>query len=172
MDFSPVKKFCDDWGVNYTLVETDIGQIVFDERGEKNPCSLCAKMRKGALNDMVEKLGCNKIALGHNRDDIVETFLMALFYEGRIGCFAPVTYLDRKKITSIRPLAYVPEADVIGFANKYSLPVVKNKCPADGNTTREDVKNMVKEYRKKFDHFDSKIFGAIQRADINGWGKE
>jgi tRNA(Ile)-lysidine synthase TilS/MesJ len=82
-----------------------------------------------------------------------------------------VTYLDRKKITSIRPLAYVPEADVIGFANKYSLPVVKNKCPADGNTTREDVKNMVKEYRKKFDHFDSKIFGAIQRADINGWGK-
>ncbi len=171
MDFSPIKKFCDEWEVNYTLVETDIGQIVFGERKEKNPCSLCAKMRKGALNDMVEKLGCNKIALGHNRDDIVETFLMALFYEGRVGCFAPVTYLDRKKITSIRPLAYVPEVDIIGFANKYSLPVVKNKCPADGNTKREEVKNMVKEYRKKFDHFDSKIFGAIQRADINGWGK-
>ena len=171
MDFSPVEEYCRSYNVNYTVVHTDIGEIIFDARKEKNPCSLCAKMRKGALNDMVEKLGCNKIALGHNRDDVVETMLMSLFYEGRISCFAPVTYLDRKKITSIRPLAYVPEVDIIGFANKYSLPVVKNKCPADGNTKREEVKNMVKEYRKKFDHFDSKIFGAIQRADINGWGK-
>ena len=169
MDFSPVEAYCREYNVNYTIVHTDIGEIIFKERREKNPCSLCAKMRKGALNDMVEKLGSNKIALGHNKDDVVETMLMSLFYEGRISCFSPVTYLDRKKITSIRPLIYAPESDVKGFARRYSLPVVKNLCPADGNTKREEMKEMVREYRKKFDCFDSKIFGAIQRAGINGW---
>ncbi len=172
MDFSPITNFCREQGVNYTVVETDIGEIIFNERKEKNPCSLCANMRKGALNDMVEKLGCNKIALGHNKDDVIETFLMSLFYEGRINCFSPVTYLDRKKITSIRPLVYVPEAEIIGFSKKYSLPVVKNKCPADGKTKREDIKNMMREYRSIFSCFDNKIFGAIQRAGINGWAKD
>ena len=167
MDFSPGEEYCRGYDVNYTVVHTDIGEIIFDARREKNPCSLCAKMRKGALNDMVEKLGCSKIALGHNKDDVVETMLMSLFYEGRISCFSPVTYLDRKKITSIRPLIYAPEADVRGFARRYCL--VKNLCPADGNTKREEMKEMVREYRRKFDCFDNKIFGAIQRAGINGW---
>ena len=169
MDFSAVSEFCREQNVNYTVVETDIGEIIFDARQEKNPCSLCAKMRKGALNDAVDRLGCNKVALGHNRDDVIETLLMSLFYEGRINCFSPVTYLDRKKITSIRPLIYVPEGEVKGFANRYELPVVKNKCPADGHTTREEIKDLVKMHRKKIKDFDSIVFGAIRRSDIRGW---
>lgn len=169
MDFSPVRKFCNDIGVNYTIVDTDIGQIIFDERKEKNPCALCAKMRKGALNTKVEELGCNKIALGHNKDDVIETFLMALLYEGRIHCFSPYTYLSRRKIASIRPLIYVPERDVKGFANREGLPVVKNKCRADGNTTREEIKNMVKKLSKRYDHFEDRTFNAIKRSYIEGW---
>lgn len=171
MDFSPVKELCDSIGVDYYVVETDIGEIIFNERGEKNPCSLCAKMRKGALNDKIEELGCNKVALGHNRDDVVETLLMALLYEGRIYTFSPVTYLDRKKITSIRPLIYVPEKDIKGFAGKECLPVVKNKCPADGNTRREDMKERIAEMREDFDHLDEKLFGAVQRSAIQGWNR-
>lgn len=169
MDFSPVKRFCDDLGVNYTVVETDIGEIIFDARKEKNPCALCAKMRKGALNDMVEKLGCNKIALGHNRDDVAETLLMSLFYEGRIHCFSPKTYLSRKNISSIRPMMYVPEKEVIGFARQNNLPVVKNKCKADGNTKRELIKNFIKEQSKVFPNFEENIFGAIRRSQLEGW---
>ena len=172
MDFSPVRKLCDELEVNYTVVETDISEIIFELRKEKNPCALCAKLRKGALNNKVEELGCNKIALGHNRDDVIETLFMSLFHEGRLNCFAPVTFLDRKKITSIRRLIYVPEMEIKGFARKYELPVVKNKCPADGNTKREEIKGMIVEYRKKFDHFDEKVFGAIQRSTFEGWNKE
>ncbi len=169
MDFSPVREFCDKIGVHYTIVETDIGQIIFDERKEKNPCALCAKMRKGALNSKVDELGCNKIALGHNRDDVIETFLMALLYEGRIHCFSPYTYLSRRKIASIRPLIYVPERDVKGFAKREGLPVVKNKCRADGNTSREEIKNMVKKLGKRYDHFEDRTFNAIKRSYIEGW---
>jgi tRNA(Ile)-lysidine synthase TilS/MesJ len=169
MDFSPVQKFCDELGVNYTIVHTDIGQIVFDERKEKNPCALCAKLRKGALNDMVEKLGCNKIALGHNKDDVIETLFMSLFYEGRIHCFSPKTFLSKRKIESIRPLIYVPEGEVKGFAVKNNLPVVKNKCKADGNTKREEIKGFIKEQAKKYDNFEEIIFGAIKRSELEGW---
>ena len=169
MDFSPIEKFCNELGVNYSIVNTDIGEIVFEARKEKNPCALCAKMRKGALNTKVEDLGCNKIALGHNRDDVIETFLMALIFEGRIHCFSPYTYLSRKKITSIRPLIYVPEKDVIGFANKYNLPIVKNKCSVDGNTKREEIKNIVKEFASKYDHFEERTFNAIKRSYLEGW---
>lgn len=169
MDFSPVKKLCDEIGVKYTVVKTDIGEIIFDARKEKNPCSLCAKMRKGALNDAVENLGCNKIALGHNRDDVIETFFMAMFYEGRIYTFSPVTFLDRKKLYSIRPLMYVPEKDIIGFARKENIPIVKNKCPVDGKTKREDMKNFIREQSLKYDNFDEKIFGAIKRSGIGNW---
>ena len=169
MDFSPVQELCDKIGVNYTVVKTDIGEIIFDARKEKNPCSLCAKMRKGALNDAVESLGCNKIALGHNRDDVIETFFMAMFYEGRIYTFSPVTFLDRKKIHSIRPLMYVPEKDIKAFVKKENIVVVKNKCPVDGQTKREDIKNFIHEQALKYDHFDEKIFGAIKRSGIGGW---
>lgn len=172
MDFTPVREFCEHLGVEYHVVETDIGEIIFGERREKNPCSLCAKMRKGALHDKLEQLGCNKVALGHNRDDVIETLLMALLYEGRIYTFSPVTYLDRKKITSIRPMIYVPEKEIIGFAKAESLPVVKNKCPADGNTKREDMKKRINELKKDFDHLDEKLLGAVQRSFIPGWQTE
>ncbi|MCI8806073.1 MAG: tRNA 2-thiocytidine biosynthesis protein TtcA [Clostridiales bacterium] len=160
MDFSPIQKLCDNIDVKYTLIETDIGEIIFNARKEKNPCSLCSKMRKGALNDAVEGVGFNKVALGHNRDDVIETFFMSMFYEGRIYTFSPVTFLDRKKIYSIRPLMYVPEKELIGFARKEELPVVKNKCPADGETKRENIKNFVREQSLNYDHFEEKIFGG------------
>jgi len=169
MDFSPIQSLCDEIGVRYTIVKTDIAEIIFDGRKEKNPCSLCAKMRKGALNDMAESLGCNKIALGHNRNDIIETLFMSMFYEGRIYTFSPVTFLDRKKIYSIRPLMYVPEKEIIGFVKKENIVVVKNKCPVDGYTKREDIKNFVKEQGLKYDHFEEKIFGAVKRAGIGTW---
>lgn len=169
MDYSPIQRFCDEIGVNYSVVDTDIGEIVFDARQEKNPCALCAKMRKGALNTKVDELGCNKIALGHNRDDVIETFLMALLFEGRIHCFSPNTYLSRRKISSIRPLIYVPEKDVVGFARKYELPIVKNKCKVDGKTKREEIKNLMKEFEAKYDHFEERTFNAIKRSAIEGW---
>lgn len=172
MDFTPVREFCEGLGVEYHVVETDIGEIIFKERKEKNPCSLCAKMRKGALHDRLEQLGCNKVALGHNRDDVIETLFMALLYEGRIYTFRPVTHLDRKKITSIRPMIYVPEKEIIGFARAEKLPIVKNKCPADGNTHRQDMKNRIASLKKDFDHLDKKLLGAIQRSFIPGWQTE
>ena len=146
--YDDIEAFCNQIGVGYTVVHTDIGQIIFHERKEKNPCSLCAKMRKGALNDMAEKLGCNKVALGHNKDDIVETFFMSLFYEGRINCFAPVSFLDRKQIYSIRPLMYVPEPEIKGFIQKSGLAIVKNPCLVDRSTKRQETKELLAELSK------------------------
>ena len=171
-DFSPVKNLCSDLDITYTIVKTDIGRVIFDERKEKNPCSLCSKMRKGALHDEAVKRNCNKIALGHNRDDVIETFFMSLFYEGRINTFTPVTYLDRKDIYSIRPLMYVPEQDIISFIKKNEITIVKSPCPVDGHTKREEIKNFVHENRKNYLSFDKKIFGAIQRSDLKGYKKE
>ena len=172
MDFSPIQRLCDEIGVNYSIVETDIGQIIFDERKEENPCALCSKMRKGALNTKAEELGCNKVALGHNKDDVIETFLMALLYEGRLHCFSPCTFLSRRRITSIRPLIYVPERDVKGLAGREGLPVVKNKCRADGNTAREEMKKMIRELSLKYDHFEDRTFNAIKRSYLEGWRVE
>ena len=143
MDFTEVKKFCEDLKIDYHIIDTEIKEIVFDIRKEKNPCSLCAKMRKGAFNEKAKELNCNKIAYAHNMDDVSETLMMSLIYEGRINCFEPVTYLDRMDLTLIRPLLFSPEKDVKGFANKYNLPVVKSTCPADGNTKREYTKNLL-----------------------------
>lgn len=169
MDLSPAEGFARERNIPFYIRHTDIGQIIFDERKEKNPCALCSKMRKGALYDEAVSLGCNKTALGHNRDDVIETFFMSLFYEGRIHTFSPVTYLSRRNITAIRPLLYAPECDVKGFANMYGLPVVKNKCRADGNTKRESIKNFIKEQRVLYDRFDEKTLGAIKRAGLDGW---
>ncbi len=169
MNFDSVKELCDKIGVGYTVVDTDIAEIIFEARKEKNPCSLCAKMRKGALNDAAQKLNCNKVALGHNRDDIIETFFMSMFYEGRIHTASPVTYLDRKKIKSIRPLIYVPEKDIKAFVKTEGINVVKNKCPADGNTKREFIKNFIKQQAKVYDNFETIVFGAIKRSSIVGW---
>jgi tRNA(Ile)-lysidine synthase TilS/MesJ len=168
-NYDDIQHFCDEIGVNYTVVNTDIGQIIFEERKEKNPCSLCAKMRKGALNDMAEQLNCNKVALGHNKDDIVETFFMSLFYEGRIHCFSPVSFLDRKQIYSIRPLMYVPEPEIKGFIQKSGISIVKNPCIADGNTKRQETKQLLYSLSKDYKNLQEKVFGAIQRSDIKGW---
>ncbi len=168
-NYDDIQSFCNKIGVPYTVVHTDIGQIIFDERKEKNPCSLCAKMRKGALNDMAEQLNCNKVALGHNKDDVTETFIMSLFYEGRIHCFSPVSFLDRKQIYSIRPLIYVPESDIKSFIQKSNISIVKNACLADGNTKRQETKELLYHLSKNYNQLQQKIFGAIQRSDIKGW---
>lgn len=170
--YDDIQELCDKIGVHYTVVKTDIGQIVFHERKEPNPCSLCAKMRKGALNDAAEKLGCNKVALGHNKDDVVETFFMSLFYEGRINCFAPVSYLDRKKLYSIRPLMYVPEGEAKSFVVKSQTNIVKNPCLADGNTKRQETKELLAELSKNYDNLQEKVFGAIKRSNLKGWNGE
>ena len=170
--YDDIQALCDSIGVPYTVVNTDIGQIIFEERKEKNPCSLCAKMRKGALNTKAEELGCNKVALGHNKDDVVETFFMSLFYEGRINCFAPVSYLDRSKLYSIRPLMYVPEWECRSFVTKSGIDIVKNPCLADGNTKRQETKELLAELSKNYDNLQEKVFGAIKRSQIKGWNGE
>ena len=144
-DVAPIRELCEQMQVPYTVVKTDIAQIIFEERKESNPCSLCAKMRKGALNEAIKKTGCNKVAYAHHKDDIVETMLLSLIFEGRFHSFSPKTYLDRMDLTVIRPLMYVGEADIKGFMNKYHLPVVKSPCPADGYTKREYAKNLVRQ---------------------------
>ncbi|GMQ57047.1 tRNA 2-thiocytidine(32) synthetase TtcA [Vallitalea sediminicola] len=168
-DLTGIKNLCTELDINYTVVDTDIGEIIFNERKEKNPCSLCAKMRKGALNEMADKLGCNKIALGHHKEDIVETMMMSLFFEGRFYTFSPVTYLDRMKLYSIRPLMYVAEKDIIGFKNKYNLPVVKSPCPADGNTKREYMKNLLSNLEKENPGLGQRLYRSIESSDIKGW---
>ena len=141
--YEDLERFFDELDIEFHIVKTDIGDIVFKIRNESNPCALCSKMRKGAINPYAKKLGCNKIALGHNKDDLIETMLMSLIYEGRINTFKPISYLDRTDITVIRPLLFIDECDVQGFANSYPLPVIKSKCPADGNTKREYAKNLM-----------------------------
>lgn len=169
--YDGIQALCDEIGVHYTVVHTNIGPIIFEERKEKNPCSLCAKMRKGALNDEAEKLGCNKVALGHNKDDVVETFFMSLLYEGRINCFSPVSFLDRKKIYSIRPLMYVPENEAKSYIVNSGIKIVKNPCLVDGKTKRQETKELLALLSKDFDNLQGKAFGAIQRSDIKGWKK-
>lgn len=171
LDFSKIEALCRELDVRYDIIKTDIGKIIFEDRKESNPCSLCAKMRKGALNDAIKELGCNKAAYAHHKDDVVETMMMSLIYEGRFHTFRPVTYLDRTQITVIRPLIYMNEADVIGFVNKYNVPVVKSPCPADGHTKRETVKNMVQEINREAPGVKERMFTAIINGNIDGWNK-
>ncbi|WP_317856190.1 tRNA 2-thiocytidine biosynthesis TtcA family protein [Chakrabartyella piscis] len=170
--FDGIAALCAEIGVSYHVVNTEIGNIIFYERKEKNPCSLCAKMRKGALNDKAKELGCNKIALGHNKDDVVETFFMSLFYEGRINCFAPVSYLDRMDLYSIRPLMYVPEWEAKSFIVKSGIDIVKNPCLVDGNTKRQETKDLLEILGKDYDNLQEKVFGAIKRSNLKGWNGE
>jgi len=168
-DFSDVQRYCDELNVRYTIVKTDIGEIVFDIRKESNPCSLCAKMRKAALNTKAKELGCNKIAYGHSKDDVVHTFFMSLFFESRINTFRPVTYLDRMDLTLIRPLIYAPENEIQSFVKHIGVQVVKSPCPAAGYTKREEMKDFVKAQMKKYRDFDNTVFSAITRSEIPGW---
>ena len=169
MDFAPVAELCDTLGVPYNRLKTDIKEVVFDVRKEDNPCSLCAKMRRGALCTALSERGITKLALGHHFDDVVETYMLSLFYEGRISCFSPVTYLDRADITLIRPLLYVPEHYVRSFAKRHELPIVHNPCPADGNTKRQEIKDLLKSLEKTMPGVRERIFGAMQRYPLEGW---
>lgn len=167
-NYSCIADFCKNIGVNYHVEKTHIGEIVFDIRQEKNPCSLCARMRRGALYNSATELGCNKISLGHNYDDVVETFIMNLFTEGRIGCFSPATYLEDREIHIIRPLVLAPER-AVKKASK-NLSVVKSVCPADGHTNRQKTKLFIAEMERQEHGFKDRIFGAMQRSGIDGWG--
>ncbi len=171
LDFTAVASLCEKLEINYTIVESEIAEIVFEHRKESNPCSLCAKMRKGAFNTKAKELGCNKEAYAHHYDDVIETLLMSLIYEGRIHCFSPVTYLDRSDITLIRPLIYVEEADIKGFRNAYQLPVVKNPCPVDGYTKREYIKQLIKTLGAESPGLRERLFHAVQNSGIQGWNK-
>ena len=171
IDFSKIAEICEKKNIPYSVIPTEISQIIFEDRKETTPCSLCAKLRKGALNTFAKENGCNKIAYAHHKDDIVETMMMSLIYEGRIHTFAPVTYLDRMDLTVIRPLMYVNEADIIGFANKYELPVLKSPCPADGYTKRQYIKDMLRELNHENPGVKNRMFTAIQDSKIQGWPK-
>lgn len=172
MSFDAVADLCRDLEVLYTRISVPVYQIVFEERKEKNPCSLCAKLRRGSLNTALKDLGISKIALGHHFDDAVETMLMNLLFEGRIGCFQPVTYLDRSGITQIRPLLYCHEDEVRRAAAKLKLPVVQNPCPANGSTRRQEVKELLIQLEERYPNLRQKIFGAMQRYPLYGWNLE
>ena len=169
MDFAPVADRCRELGVPYDVVHTDVREVVFDERREKNPCSLCVKLRKGAFHDRLKELGANKAALGHHMDDAVETFLMSLIYEGRISCFEPVTVMDRSGITQIRPMLYAEEKRIVGLARKYDFPVVASTCPMDKTSKRAQVKEYMYQLSRERRDFKIKTFRAMQRLPLPGW---
>lgn len=169
IDLSPVSRLCEDIGVEYTVENTYIGEIVFDARQEKNPCSLCANLRRGALNTTALRLGCNKVALAHNRDDVIETLLLSTFYEGRIHSFSPVTYLDRKGIYVIRPLIYVEEKQIKAFVRENSLQIIHNPCTANGHTKRQYIKELIMDLSVENREIKNNIFGAIKRSGLDGW---
>ena len=169
MDFSPVAALCETLEVPYQRIQVPVYQIVFEERREKNPCSLCAKLRRGSLHTALTERGIHKIALGHHYDDAIETLLMNLLFEGRIGCFQPVTYLNRTDVTQIRPLLYCREDEIRRTAERLRLPVVHNPCPADGSSRRQEVKELIGQLEKTYPDLKQKLFGSIQRYPLYGW---
>lgn len=169
-DYAPVTALCGEYGVEHVIRRSDLGEIIFETRREKNPCSLCARMRRGMLHDLAKGHGCNTLALGHHCDDAVETFVMNLFHEGRVGCFQPVTYLSRKDLWMFRPLIFATERDIASCVRRNSLPVVKSACPVDGATAREATKNWLREMEKgPYPGLRKRIFGAIRRGHVSGW---
>ena len=172
MDFMPVEEYCRRLEVPYRRIQVPVYQIVFEERKEKNPCSLCAKMRRGSLNTALKERGISKIALGHHYDDAIETLLMNLLFEGRIGCFQPVTWLDRMEITQIRPLLYCREEEIRRAARRLELPVVPSSCPADGSSRRQEIKELLEQLSGRYPDLKQKLFGAIQRYPLYGWDRE
>lgn len=168
-DTAKIEQLCKELDVPYYIVDTEIYDIVFNVRKEKNPCSLCAKMRKGALNQKLNDLGCNKIAYAHHKDDFIETFLMSLLYEGRIHTFSPKTYLDKSELMVIRPLMYINEGEIISFKNDMLLPVIKSPCPADGYTKREYAKQTLAKLENETPGCKQRIFSAIEQGTLEGW---
>lgn len=169
MDYTRIEQLCRELDVPFTLIRTEIGPIIFDHRKEKNPCSMCAKMRRGALNQALLDRGLNKLALGHHYDDAVETFVMSLIYEGRISCFQPVTDLDRTGIIQIRPMLYIHEQTIDNFVSRRELPVLSNRCPVDKHTKREEIKKLVFELSAAYPDLKERIFGAMQRFPLPAW---
>ncbi len=168
-DFSAVARYCESLGVEYRVAKTDIAEIIFDVRKEKNPCSLCSKMRRGVLHSTAKEMGASRVALGHHFDDAVDTFMLNLFFEGRIGCFSPVSYLSRADLYLIRPLIYAQEKDIRYFVGHSELPILKSPCPADRNTERERMKKLIAELEKTYDGLRHRIFGAMCRGEIDGF---
>lgn len=168
MDYSPVRELCGRLGVEYVQKKTDIAEILFDIRKESNPCSLCARLRRGAVNDLAKAHGCTTVALGHHNEDVIETFFLSLFFEGRLGCFSPVTYLSRKDITVIRPMIYVSEGEIKGYARRAELPVVFNLCPMDGKSKRQDMKDFINARNAEDPHFKTRMMHAIQTG-LKDW---
>lgn len=168
-DFETVQTFCKDLSIPFVLKNTQIGEIIFSLRKEEHPCSLCARMRRGALHDLAKENGCNKVALGHHCDDAIETFMMNLLIEGRIGCFSPKSYLSRKDLTVIRPMALAPEKEIIRAANRAGLPIVKSPCPVDGATARQKMKDLLETLEESNQGVKQRIFGAMRRAGVDGW---
>ena len=168
-DYSETEKLCAQLNINYLIKRTQLGNLIFNERKEKNPCSLCARMRRGMLHDLANELNCNKIALGHNLEDCVETFFMNLLNCGTIDCCSPVTYLSRKNLYMIRPLIFCEEAKINSFVKRKSLPVVESSCPANFNTNRQTTKELIFNLEKNYPNLRKKIIGALQKADIPDW---
>ncbi len=172
MDYSGIEALCRELNIPFTLVKTEIGPIIFDYRKEKNPCSMCAKMRRGALNQALLDRGLHKLALGHHFDDAVETFLMSLIFEGRLSCFQPVTDLDRTGIIQIRPMLYLHEKTIDSFVTRQELPVLENRCPVDKTTKREEIKKLIFELSATYPDLKERIFGAMQRLPLPEWGPQ
>ncbi len=168
-DLTAVAALCKELDVPYHVIPTEIAKIIFEERQEKSPCYLCAKMRKGALNNAIKELGCNKVAYAHHMDDVIETAFLSMIFEGRFYSFPPKTYMEDSDLTIIRPMIYVSEAEVKGFRNKYQLPVVQNPCPMDGNTKREYVKQLIRQINLEHPGVKTRLFHAIQTGNIDGW---
>ena len=173
VDNSPLHKLCKDLEIEFHEIQTDIQEIVFNIRKEKNPCSLCAKLRRGILNVTAKNLGCNKVALGHHKDDAVETLMLAISYEGRINCFSPKTFMDKDTITLIRPMVYISETSIKNISKKYNFPIITNPCPADKKTKREDIKNLISELDNRIPGFKKNIFGALTNSkELFIWDKD
>ena len=168
-DYSAIGELCDAWGIEYVIRRTELYKVIFETREESNPCSLCARMRRGILHDMAKAAGCNKLALGHHQDDAAETFMMNLLSGGTVGSFRPVTYLSRKDITVIRPMIFATEKEVASAARRENLPVVKSPCPMDKTSERQKVKDLLRELEKDYPNLRGKITGAMQRGSISGW---
>lgn len=173
VDNSPLHKLCEELEVEFHEIQTSIKEIVFDIRKEKNPCSLCANLRRGALNSKAEELGCNKVALGHHKDDALETYFMSLSYEGRINCFSPRSYMDKNNITLIRPMVFIDESMIIKHAKEMNYPIIKNPCPADGKTNRQNIKELLRKLNKEIPGFKENLFKSLRNSEqLFIWNKE
>lgn len=171
-DTNLISLFCKEYHIDYCIEDTQIKQIVFDERKEKNPCSLCSNLRRGVLHSTAIREGCNKVALGHNLDDLLETFFLNLLYGGRINTFPPCTYLDRSNVTVIRPLIYLEEKEIKRFIKKSGITPITKSCPMDGYSKREDMKKLILQFKEDIPTIKANLLGAIHRSSIKGWSKD